>query len=87
MTPGSGPAVSYGFDASGNLTTLPTGAAGSYDHAGELTSSTLSGTTTSYTYNADGERLTAQQGSHHYRRRHLERRRPAHRLQQRRRRT
>jgi RHS repeat-associated protein len=63
MTPGTGSTLNYGFDASGNLTTLPTGAAGSYDKAGELTSSTLSGTTTSYTYDADGQRLTAKQGS------------------------
>jgi YD repeat-containing protein len=62
MTPGSGSTLNYGFDASGNLTTLPPGATGTYDHAGELTSSVLSGTTTSYTYNADGERLSAKQG-------------------------
>ena len=31
----------YGFDASGNLTTLPAGAAGTYDSAGELTSAAL----------------------------------------------
>ncbi|MGO8956657.1 MAG: phage tail tip lysozyme [Streptosporangiaceae bacterium] len=66
MTPGSGTRLSYGFDASGNLTTLPTGATTGttgYDKAGELTSSTLSGTTTSYAYDADGQRLTATQGS------------------------
>jgi YD repeat-containing protein len=63
MTPGSGSALNYGFDAGGNLTTLPTGATGTYDHAGELTSAALSGTTTTYTYNPDGERLTANQGS------------------------
>jgi RHS repeat-associated protein len=63
MTPGSGSTLNYGFDASANLTTLPPGATGTYDHAGELTSSVLSGTTTSYTYNADGERLSAKQGS------------------------
>lgn len=62
MTPGSGSALDYGFDASGNLTTLPTGASGSYDDSGELTSATLSGTTTNYTYSADGERLSAKQG-------------------------
>jgi len=56
MTPGSGSANAYGYDASGNPTTLPTGASGSYDDASELTSSTLSGTTTDYTYNQDGER-------------------------------
>jgi trimeric autotransporter adhesin len=63
MTPGTGSALNYGFDASSNLMTLPTGATGSYDKAGELASSTSSGTTTNYTYNADGQRLTAQQGS------------------------
>jgi RHS repeat-associated protein len=63
MTPGSGSTLNYGFDASANLTTLPPGATGTYDHAGELTSSVLSGTTTSYTYDADGERLSAKQGS------------------------
>src|SRR5262249_30056385 len=62
-TPGTGPANSYSFGASSNLTTLPTGATGTYDHAEELTSSALSGTTTSYTYNANGQRLTATQGS------------------------
>lgn len=61
-TPGTGSANNYGFDASSNLTTLPNGATGSYDHAGELTSQVLSGTTTSYTYNADGEQLTSVQG-------------------------
>ena len=61
MTPGTGSPYSYGFDASGNLSTLPGGATGSYDHAGELTSALLSGTTTNYAYNADGERLTANQ--------------------------
>jgi YD repeat-containing protein len=63
MTPGTGTAAAYGFDASGNLTTLPTGASGTYDHDGELTSSTLPGTATSYGYDADGQRLTAKQGS------------------------
>jgi RHS repeat-associated protein len=62
MTPGSGSAHSYGFDASSNLTALPTGGTGSYDKNGELTSATLSGTTTSYSYNARGERLSAAQG-------------------------
>jgi len=62
MTPGSGGALSYAFDASGNATTLPTGATGSYDDASELTSSTLSGTTTDYTYDADGERTQESVG-------------------------
>jgi RHS repeat-associated protein len=62
MTPGTNPTLAYSFDASSNLTTLPAGGTGSYDPAGELTSATQSGTTTNYTYNADGQRLTAKQG-------------------------
>jgi RHS repeat-associated protein len=62
MTPGTTSAHSYTEDASGNVTTLPTGATGSYDDASELTSSTLSGTTTSYTYDADGDRTQATSG-------------------------
>ena len=56
-TPTPGSAATYAQDASGNLTTLPTGASGTYDNASELTSSTLSGTTTNYTYDAAGNRL------------------------------
>jgi RHS repeat-associated protein len=63
MTPGTGSTATYGYDASGNMTTLPTGAGGSYNAASELTSSTLAGATTNYTYNADGDRLTTTQGS------------------------
>lgn len=63
MTPGSGSMLSYGFDASGNLTSLPTGATGTYDNQGELTSAALSGATTSYSYDADGQRLTSKQGT------------------------
>ncbi len=55
-TPGTATAKSYSLDASGNLTTLPTGASGTYNADSELTSSTLSGTTTSYTYDAAGNR-------------------------------
>jgi YD repeat-containing protein len=62
MTPGNGTAHSYGFDASSNLTALPTGGTGRYDKNGELTSATLAGTSTSYSYNAAGERLSAVQG-------------------------
>jgi YD repeat-containing protein len=62
MTAGSGSADYYAFDASGNLTTLPSGATTNYDNAGELTSSTLAGTTTNYTYDADGQQLTATDG-------------------------
>jgi YD repeat-containing protein len=63
MTPGSGSAKDYGFDASSNLTTLPNDATGTYNYSGELTSSALSGTTTDYTYNADGEQAGSTQGS------------------------
>ncbi len=63
MTPGTSSTLNYGFDASSNLTTLPDGATGQYDKAGELTQSVLSGTTTDYTYNADGEQLTSTQGA------------------------
>jgi len=45
------------------LTGLPGNAKGSYDDAGELTSSTnSSGTVTNYTYNADGQRTGANTG-------------------------
>jgi RHS repeat-associated protein len=63
MKPGTGTQLSYGFDPSGNLTTLPNGATGTYDHSSELTSGVLAGTNTGYTYNADGERLSTTQGS------------------------
>ncbi len=63
MTPGTNPTFNYGFDASSNLATLPAGAAGTYDKAGELTQSVASGVTTNYTYDADGEQLTSVQGS------------------------
>ncbi len=62
MTPGTGLALNYSFDQSGNLTSLPAGATGSYDKAGELLSATVGGITTSYTYNADGQQLAATQG-------------------------
>jgi RHS repeat-associated protein len=63
MTPGAGSPLGYGFDASGNATPLPTGATGSYDNASELTSSTLAGTTTTDTYDADGERTQQTHGA------------------------
>lgn len=53
-TPGSGTAKSYVEDASGNLTTLPNGASGTYNYASELTS----GGSTSFTYDASGNRLS-----------------------------
>lgn len=49
--------------ARAGLTTLPSRSTGAYDHAGELTTSTLGGAITSYAYNADGQRLSAKQGS------------------------
>ncbi|MGC1239751.1 MAG: RHS repeat-associated core domain-containing protein, partial [Acidimicrobiales bacterium] len=61
--PGTGSTNDYVEDASGNLTTLPTGATGSYDHASELTSSVLSETTTDYTYDASGNRTAESGGS------------------------
>jgi RHS repeat-associated protein len=61
--PGTGSALNYGFDSSGNLAILPTGAAGTYDHDSELTSNVLGSTTITYTYNAGGQRLTAAHGS------------------------
>ena len=65
MTPGTGSPLNYGFDPSANLVTLPDGsnAASGYDKAGELTSSMLSGTTTTYSYNANGERLNVTRGT------------------------
>ena len=63
MTPGSGAKMNYSFDPSGSLTTLPGGGTGNYDKAGELTSQTQNGTTTSYTYDAAGRQLGSQQGS------------------------
>ena len=63
MSLGTGPAASYGFDPSGDLTALPGGATGTYDHDGELTTATTTATTTAYTYDADGQRLSATRGS------------------------
>ena len=63
MTPGSGSPHNYAFDAAGNLTTTPTGATGTYDDAGELTSSVLGTTTTNFAYDAKGQRLTAKVGT------------------------
>jgi RHS repeat-associated protein len=62
-TMGSQTPKDYGYDASGDLTALPSGGTGTYDHDAELTSAVQSGVTTSYTYSADGERLSAAQGS------------------------
>ncbi len=59
MTPGTGTTQNYGLDQAGNLTALPGNATGHYDDAGELTSSVQGGTTTAYTYDADGNRLSA----------------------------
>src|SRR4029077_14376120 len=61
--PGTGTTLSYAFDPSGNLATLPDGSAGAYSLSGELSTATKSGTTTTYAYNADGQRLTATRGT------------------------
>jgi YD repeat-containing protein len=58
----TGSPAAYAFDASGNLTALPSGATGTYDHAGELITAVGSATTT-YAYDAAGRRLTGTQGS------------------------
>jgi RHS repeat-associated protein len=55
-TPGTDSANYYAKDASGNLTTIPTGASATHDDSSELTSSVLSDTTTDYTYDASGNR-------------------------------
>ena len=68
----TGAPLTYGYDDSGRLSTtdthsvaydtqtdpstLPTGAAATYDQAGELTSSTKGSTTTAYTYDSIGAR-------------------------------
>ncbi len=64
-TLGSNPTDHYTLDASSDLTTLPNGANATtgYDNDGELISSTLSGTTTNYSYDADGQRLTNKVGT------------------------
>jgi YD repeat-containing protein len=69
-TPSGGTATHYGYDASGDLLTLPTGASAVdssgnplYGGNGELESSTLSGTTTGYSYDADGNRTSSTQGT------------------------
>jgi RHS repeat-associated protein len=53
---------SYGYDAADNLTGLISGASQSYDDANELTSSTLNGTTSSYSYNNQGDRTGSSGG-------------------------
>jgi trimeric autotransporter adhesin len=63
MTAGTAANSTYTFDPSSDLTSLPTGATGTYDQAGGLTGSALSGSTINYAYNSDGQRLTAKQGT------------------------
>ncbi len=63
-TPGSGSTKTYSEDRSSDLTTLPTGATGSYYGSSmELSSSVLSGSTTNYTYDASGNRTAESGGS------------------------
>ena len=63
MTPGTGSPRATASTPRQPDRPCPPAPAATYDNAGELTSSTLAGTTTSYTYNADGQRLTAKQGT------------------------
>jgi RHS repeat-associated protein len=63
LTTGTSATRAYAFDPSSDLTSLPTGATGTYDNSGELTSSALAGSTTSYAYASNGQRLSATQGT------------------------
>ena len=54
---------SYGYDAANNLTGLTSGATLAYDTANEATSLTQGGTTTPFTYDTQGNRLTGVAGS------------------------
>ncbi len=63
MTPGTGAPLNYGFDGSSDLTTLPSSGTATYDDAGALVSSAQAGITTSFSYDADGQRLASRQGS------------------------
>ena len=58
-TPGSGSALSYTEDQGGDVTTLPAGASGTYNYASELTA----GGSTSYSYDASGNRVGASGGT------------------------
>jgi RHS repeat-associated protein len=49
----------YTYNAADNVTALVSGATLSYDNANQLTSSTLSGTSTSYSYDSSGNRTGA----------------------------
>ncbi|HEU5477538.1 MAG TPA: RHS repeat-associated core domain-containing protein [Gaiellaceae bacterium] len=49
----------YSYDAADNLTGLISGASQSYNAANQLTSSTLNGTTSSYSYSPEGNRTSA----------------------------
>jgi RHS repeat-associated protein len=54
----SNPTVNYGYDAAGNMTTYG-GATQTFDAAGELTGASNGGLTTTYDYNARGDRTKA----------------------------
>jgi RHS repeat-associated protein len=62
MTPGSGTTLNYTYDASSNLTTLPGGGTGTYNASGELSSASIGGAGTSFTYDPDGQQLNEKQG-------------------------
>jgi RHS repeat-associated protein len=58
-TTASNSATAYNFDPSGNLLMLPNGASATYNDAGELISSATPSVGTTYTYNANGDRVSA----------------------------
>jgi len=54
----------YGYDAAGNMTSDPTdGVSASYDAENRIASATKAGVTTSYLYDADGNRVKKSSGS------------------------
>lgn len=63
---GSTSSSTYAYDASSNLTILPSGATATYDQSGELVSSNLPAISgqpqisTTYSYNANGDRIRSQ---------------------------
>jgi RHS repeat-associated protein len=54
--------TAYAYDAAGNVTTAGTKSF-TWDYADRLTGATVGGTTSSYTYNADGTRSTSTNGT------------------------
>ena len=83
MTPGTSSPLSYTFDASSNLTTLPTGA--SSELRQRRRTHLLNPVRNHHHLHLQRRRAAAERrtGRHHDHLRHLERRRAAHRLQRR----